>query len=166
MSVDVDELQQARDRLAEEDDEATASAAERAEAGPDPDDPDAPELFPLGTIEGDPRITFAKLFKANRQTEVTASLMAAEVPVAQGKLMDPDKVSQVLVTVIPHQAVLIYKRDYVDGPVVGYKIRQPLRTTFVQDAGTMYTREQVLDILAKVGVPETADRIPELLGEE
>ena len=160
--MSISELDEARERVAaEQQDEDTASVAERAE-----DEVPEAELFPMGSIEGDPKITWSMLLKRGRPVEVTSTMRAAEVGVRNGQLLDPEKVTQVLVTVVPEQAIVIYKRETIDGPVKGYKIRQPLRPTYVQEAGKMFTREDVLDILSKVGVPDTADVITELLGEE
>lgn len=135
---------------------------------------DEPEkLFPLGTITGDPKLTFGRLVKQGRPVEVTASLTAAEVPIREGKLLDPDKAIQVLVTVLPKQAVLVYKREADDDTVTGYKIRQPLKTAYVQTADDMLTVDQVEDLLRKalllVGVtdgPKVAEIIDDVLNRE
>ena len=53
-----------------------------------------------------------------------------------------------------------------DATRVGVIYNPKESAAYVQEAGKMFTREDVLDILSKVGVPDTADVITELLGEE
>lgn len=145
-------------------------ARERVAAEQNGDDPyaedDQGDLFPQGSFEGDPKLTFAKLMKANRPVEVTAALTAAKVPVRDGRLLNPDKTVQVLVTVLPQKAELVYKRNLDTGPeVISYEVRQPLRTIYVEDARGYYSREQVLEFFNQLGVPASSDRVAELLGD-
>lgn len=147
-------------------------------AGDEPEEPEElPRLpheedednYPIGALFGDPDLTFARLKKSGRPVQVTASLTAAEVPIRDGKLLDPDKSGQVLVTVVPQKAELIYQREGLkdgDYTVTGYKIRQPLKTAYVQTADDMYTGDQVTDLIKKalfqVGITDS-DKTDEIL---
>jgi hypothetical protein len=94
------------------------------------DDDEQEELFPLGTVEGDPKKTLKNLIKPGLPVEVTASLMSAEVPVSAG-MIDPDSPGRVMVSYeIATAAQVVVKRK--EGRIVGYKIRQVLRPTFVE----------------------------------
>lgn len=174
-STDIDELRAARDRLGmpPEGPDRPANGRSLADrAGDEPEDlpqlehEDDEDQYPLGRISGDPKITFGKLIKPGRPVEVTASLTAAEVPIRDGKLLNPDAAVQVLVTVVPKQAVLVYKREPGDDMVTGYKIRQPLKVAYVQTADDMYTGDQVTDLIKKalfqVGITDS-DKTDEIL---
>jgi hypothetical protein len=122
------------------------------------------EMFPLGTLDGDPKRTLASLIRKGVPLEYTASLMSAEVPL-QGGLLDVESSGQVLVTWEPAKVeiVPVRKKDG-SGKLDRAKVRQKLRPTYVQAGEGVYTREQVLEILNKVGVPESAEIVAELLG--
>lgn len=146
------------------------SIMERAEEEPeDAGDVEEGEQFPLGLMSGDPQLTFGKLLKPGRPKEVTASLTAAEVPIRDGKLLDPDKAAKVLVTVVPKEAVLVYKREgFKDGDntVTGYKIRQPLKVAYIQSSEGMYDVDEVEHLIRtaclRCGVTES-DAVSEIL---
>lgn len=126
-------------------------------------------LFPIGTMAGDPKVTFKGLIKPGRPVTVTASLTAAEVPIQDGQLLDPNKAVDILVTVVPKSAVLVYQRDDPgDDTVTSYKIRQPLKTAYVRDATSMLTVDQVEDLirraLLQVGVTDS-EKVGEIISE-
>jgi hypothetical protein len=89
------------------------------------------ELFPDGSLEGD-AVTAQTLVRKGMTTEVTVSLGRAEVPTKAG-LLNPDKGGRVFVSYVPGKVEHVPDRDD-DGKVVGWKLRQHLRPTYVQDA--------------------------------
>lgn len=117
------------------DDELARRRQDRAEgdgAGNSIESMDEPEeLFPLGTLDGDPKKTLKNLLKANLPVEVTASLSSAEVPVNAG-LIDPEDSGRVLVSFEVQKAAEVIVKRGKDGKIVGYKIRQTLRPTYVE----------------------------------
>lgn len=133
------------------------------EYDPDPYEEDAESLFPQGFFEGDEK-TIKNLIKAGSPVEVTVSLMSAEVPSRTSGLLDPDNESQVLVTYEVSKYHVVPKREGETGDksLAGWKIRQQIRPTYVQ-RGQFYTREQVIEILAELGVENNA-KVEDLLG--
>lgn len=125
--------------MSAEDDELARRRAERkngdALADKDVEDGDEEqgELFPVGSLEGDPKVTLAKLVRAGHRIEYTASLMSAEVPL-QGGLLDPNDEGQVMVTyeVASLTPVPIREGDRGTKKLVGWKIRQNLRPVYVE----------------------------------
>jgi hypothetical protein len=111
------------------DEEKRQQAAAAGEA-----DEDAGELFPLGTLEGDPKVTLKSLIKPGHSVEYTSSMMSAEVPLTEG-LLDPNEQHRALVMlefagVTP---VPIRKTDATGTKkIVGWKIRQQFRVVHVQ----------------------------------
>lgn len=95
------------------------------------DDADQPELFPMGTLEGE-GITPQRLIKKGLPVEVTVSIGKAEVPMPSGGLMDPNKSGRALVSYVFGKNEDI--PQFEDGNIVGWKIRQNLRATYVQNA--------------------------------
>lgn len=143
--MSITELEEERARL--------RSIAERAED--EPETPTQEELFPRGSLEGDPRTTLSNIIRGGMAVEVTASLMAAEVPVRNGALFDPEQAGEVLVTFAFQKVEVVAKRDG-NGILEYWKLRQVLRPSYVQDAGQMFTREQLFDVLTEAQVPEDA----------
>lgn len=88
----------------------------------------AEELFPLGSLPGDQK-TLKTVFKSGLPVEVTVSLRAAEVPVRDG-LVDFEKAGRVLVAYEPHKVEVVAQRE--EGKLVGYKVRQVLRPSHVE----------------------------------
>lgn len=136
-----------------------ASIADRAERD---DDGEQAELFPIGSLEGDPRRTLKNLLRAGLPVEYTCSLMSAEVPL-RGGLLDIESSGEVLVTWEPAKLEVVPDRDAELGKVVGVKVRQKLRPVYVRPAGQMYDRVQVVEMLYEAGA--TAEKVAELLGE-
>jgi hypothetical protein len=114
-------------RMAEDEDGVTID--ERAEEH----EYDPPEMFPLGTLSGDD-LTPQKVVKRGLPVETTVALSRAEVPTSGG-LMDPDKAGRCLVSYVPGKIEEVPQRDGDEAKVVGWKIRQHLRATYVQPAG-------------------------------
>lgn len=92
---------------------------------------EAEELFPLGALEGD-ELTPQKLIKRGLPVEVTVALGTAEVPVKGQGLLDPEKSGRVLVTFAFWKNIEVPTVE--EGRIVGWKIRQMLRPTFVAQA--------------------------------
>jgi hypothetical protein len=140
----------------------SASIAQRARDGEEPEE----ELFPLGTLDGDPKRTLKTLLRSGVPIEYTASLMSAEVPL-QGGALDMENNGQALVTWEPAKVEIVPDRE-VDSAggrkLVRAKVRHKLRPTFVQAAGSMFTEEQVVEMLEAAEVP--AAKIAKLLGHE
>jgi hypothetical protein len=144
------------------DDDDAASVAERGE-----DEPMQDDLFPKGYLDGDEKVTFKNLIRAGEPVEVTASLMTAEVPL-RGGIVNPRKPGQVLVSYQVAKLIPVPQRDGEPGSeqIVGWKVRCQLRPTYVEPATGYYSREQVLEFFAQLGVPASSDKAKELLGEE
>jgi hypothetical protein len=70
---------------------------------------DAPELFPLGSLEGD-GVTLKTIVKPSEKVETTVAMMSAEVP-SSGGLLDPRREGMLLVTYELAQAPLVPKRE-------------------------------------------------------
>lgn len=142
----------------------SASIAQRARDGEEPEPEE--ELFPLGTLDGDPKRTLKTLLRAGVPVEYTASLMSAEVPL-QGGALDMENNGQALVTWEPAKVEIVPEREQDSGgtrKLVRAKVRHKLRPTFVQPAGAMFTEEQVVEMLEAAEVP--AAKIAKLLGHE
>lgn len=106
------------------------SIAERgADGGGEPEE----EMFPLGTLAGDPRATLRTLIRSGLPVETTASLMSAEVPLRDG-LLDPNEDGRVVVSFEAAKFEVVPKKK--DDKIVGWKIRQVLRPTYVENAET------------------------------
>lgn len=89
------------------------------------------ELFPLGSLEGEDTITPQRMIKKGLPVEVTASIGKAEVPLKSG-MLDPNKRGRVLVSYRFHKNEDIALVE--EGTIKGWKIRQNLKATFVEDA--------------------------------
>ena len=137
------------------------SITERVEDIPE-EDYDEGTLFPKGFFEGDEK-SAKNIIDGRLPCEVTVSLLSAEVPSPRGGLLDPDKEGQVLVSYEVAGYPWKPKREGAPGDkrLVGWKVRQQIRPTYVQ-TGRFYTREDVITILAELGV-EGDPRVDELL---
>lgn len=107
-----------------------ASVEERAANGEHMDE-DEGTLFPAGSLAGD-AVTPQSLVKRGLATQVTVSLSRAEVPTKSG-LVDPNKSGRVMVSYAPGKVEHVPERDD-DDKIVGWKLRQHLRATYVTDA--------------------------------
>jgi hypothetical protein len=124
----------ARDEDAEQD-FALAGAPDEEQQGRSleqlADEESEAELFPQGSLAGDD-LTPQKLIKRGLPTEVTVSIGKAEVPMPAGGLMDPGKSGRVLVSYAFFKNEEVAQRE--NGDIVGWKIRQHLKATYVQQA--------------------------------
>lgn len=125
------------------------------------------EAFPRGSITGDAKITLRSLLKPGDNVEYTASMRSAEVPL-RGGLVDPRSQGRALVTYESAKIETVPDRE--EGKLVGWKIRQTFRPTYVEPIGNMdadliehYFR-QLLASSPQEGA-RLADRIGQLAGE-
>jgi hypothetical protein len=129
-------------------------------------DSDEPELFPLGTLSGDPKVTVKNLIRAGARVTCESKMSSAAVPNPSGHLFDPEREVQVLVRVLPGAAkqTPIHEKQ-ADGTykVKEWKIGQELAVIHVQPAEEMFTREQVVDLFHEAGVASAV--VSRLLGE-
>lgn len=102
------------------------SVADRAEDG---DGEDQEEMFPLGSLEGDPKKTLKNLIRAGLPIEYTVSLRSAEVPL-RGGLPDPDAFHRLFVNSVVEKVETVALRE--ENKIVGWKVRAILRPIFVQ----------------------------------
>lgn len=92
-------------------------------------EPEQLEAYPLGSLEGDAKVTLRSLVKGGEPVEFTASMRAAEFPLRTG-LVDFRKSGRALVTYEAQKIEVVVKRE--DGEVAGWKERQVLRPTFLE----------------------------------
>lgn len=125
-----------------------------------------PELFPLGSLEGDPTVTLKNLLKGNVPKEISASMGTAAVPIKGGGFFDPEQEITLLVRVLPGGPIPVATRKKGDerAKIEKWRITQPLTPIFVQEAGAMFTEVQVVEMLEEGGVP--AAQIAKLLGHD
>jgi hypothetical protein len=155
-SPDEDELARRREA------KAGTSVADRVQNS----DPDDDELFPVGVVEGDSKITLKNLIKPGQRVTLKASLSSAEVPLTGG-LLHPEQEVTLLVRGLPGAPVPVAKhRDAQAGgdhTIEEFTLRQPIRAMHVENAGEMYSRVQVLDLLHEAGVSSAT--VSKLLGD-
>lgn len=116
--------------MADEDevtDNGARSIAERSEDGDG-----QLEAFPMGSVEGDAKVSLRTLIKSGETVENTASMRAAEVPL-RGGLVDPRKAGRALVTYEVAKVEVVASRE--DGQIAGWKQRTTLRPTYVEPVG-------------------------------
>lgn len=160
------ELKEARDRA-----EEAAVAGKRGRPVDDQpaDEPeDEPTMFPLGTIEGDPKTTWRNLIKAGTPVKLECALSRAAVPMTAG-LHAFGEQGEVLVTFEAGvvKSVPELGDQQADGKrkLKGVKLVQELRAVHVRSGAGMFTLDQVLDILEQeFGVPRTADKVAKVFG--
>jgi hypothetical protein len=99
--------------------------ADQAGAG---DTGDQEEMFDRGSLDGD-GIDLARLIRPGLPVEYTKSLLKGEVP-GRNKLTNPEGERRAIVTHELAEVVVVIKRE--DGEIVGYKIREKLRPTYVE----------------------------------
>lgn len=87
------------------------------------------EMFPMGILDGDPKVTLGKLIRRGAEVEYTVSLGSAEVPL-RGGLPDPETYMRLFVTAELQKVEVVAKR--VDGDVSTWKVRAKMRPTFVE----------------------------------
>jgi hypothetical protein len=125
------------------------------------------ELFPHGSLEGDPKVTLKSLIKAGARVSVKASISSAEVPIVGGGLFDPEHEVTFLVRGLPGGVTPRPKHEGESGdgrrPVKEWTLSQSIRAIHVESAGEMFTRVQVLEMLNEAGVASSV--ISRLLGD-
>lgn len=146
---DKDELERRRKAR----DSKSVSERVDATASEDENTPDE-ELFPLGSLEGDPTVTLKNLLKPRTPVEVSASMGTAAVPIKGNGFFDPEQEITLLVRVLPGGPVPVATRKKGDekASIEKWRITQPLTPIYVQEAGDMYSREQVLELFHQAGV--------------
>jgi len=172
-TTDLDELARAREATGWPEDEqhpdagsngGSESVAERAENGEEPQE----ELFPLGSVSGDPKRTYKNLIPAGTPTKTQAKLSNTAVPMTDG-LYAYGQRGEILVTfeagTVKQVPELGDEKSDGTRRLDGVKLVQEMRAVYVRDAERMYTRAQVLDMLEELGVSDT-DHVAELLGSE
>lgn len=146
--------------------ESGTSIAERTENGED-DPSSGEELFPLGSLEGDPKVTLKTLIKGGADVTALASMGSAAVPLTGNGFFDPEEEVVLLVRALPGGISPVPTHEKSDGnrhKVKSWKATQKLDPIHVQPAGDMYSRGQVLEFLHEAGVP--AATVTRLLGDE
>ncbi len=160
-----DESELERRRRAREEAKGT-SVSERVE------DDDPPELFPHGSLEGDPKVTLKNLIRAGSRVSVKASISSAEVPIVGGGLFDPEQEVTFLVRGLPGGVTPRPKHEGEVGdprrPVKEWTLSQSIRAIHVEGAGEMVNRVQLVEVLEGAGVtPATVRKIlAGLFGDE
>ena len=144
----------------------SASISQRARDGEEPEQPTDEELFPLGSLEGDSAVTLKTLLKPRVPVEISASMGTAAVPIKGSGFFDPEQEITLLVRVLPGGPVPVATRKKGDekAKIEKWRVTQPLTPIYVQEAGSMFTEEQVVELLEAGNVP--AATISKLLGHE
>src|ERR1017187_3140301 len=161
-SPDEDELARRRAEKAN-----GTSVADRVQNGDD----DLPEMFPVGSVEGDSKVTWKNMIKPGKPVTLTASLSSAQVPLTGG-LLDPEREVTLVVRGLPGMPVPVAKnRDAQaggDNTVEEITMRQPIRAMHVENAGELVNRVQLVEVLDAEGVPSaTVTKVlAGLFGEE
>lgn len=135
--------------------------------GQDDDDPE-PMMFPMGTLPGDPKVTWKSLVKAGTPIKLGCNLSRAEVPLTNG-LYAAGSRGEVLVTFEAGKVAFVpeFGEEGSDGErkLKAARFVQELRATHTRDGAGMYNLEQILDILeTHFGIPRSADKIAEVFG--
>lgn len=158
---DPDEL--ARRRAGKATNGGTSVADRQDEDNTEPEE----ELFPLGSLPGDPKVTLKTLVKAGTPVKKTASMGTAAVPITSDGFFDPEEEVTLLVRALPGGIIPVpthEKSDTARHKIKEWRFTQSLTPIYVQHAGSMYTREQVLEMLSSAGV--SSAKITELIGDE
>lgn len=160
----------ARDGSPDEDELARRRAAkgtsvnERVQNG-DGEEPE--ELFPNGSLEGDPKVTIKNFVKPGARVTAKATISTAEVPLTGG-FFDPEREITFLVRGLPGGIMPRPKHGGEVGdphrPVEEWTFSQAIRAIHVENAGEMFTRVQVLEMLHEAGVASAT--VSKLLGED
>lgn len=119
-------------RLEAVSDQPAAGGEDGGRAFEDLEDDDT-ELFPAGSLEGDPNLSIAKLLKGKPQTlEVK---MKGGSTGLKGGIIDPHQVGRAMVVHEVEKIELVPQREGEPGnrKIVGWTIRQILRPTYTED---------------------------------
>lgn len=164
------QMKEARQRQEEE---ATGMAGNGKRGRPidDQDDGDEsePEMFPLGTLPGDPKTTWRNLIKAGTPVKLECALSRAAVPLTAG-LHGYGEKGEVLVTFEAGTVKSVPELGDEDSSgkrkLKGVKLVQELRAVHVRAGEGMYSLGQVLDILESLGIPRSSDKVAEMFGPQ
>ena len=113
------------------------------------------ELFPLGSLEGDPAVTGKNFVSGSQPVKVTAKLKNVSVPA--GGLVAAGTPVHLLVKAIAGgvDRCPTMEDDGQGGKrVTGWEERQRYEPAYVQEAQGMFSRADVIDILYRAGVPD------------
>lgn len=131
------------------------SVSERVDATGGEDGDGQTEAFPAGVLEGDPKVTHKTYIPPGASTSTEVSMSRAAVPNPGGGLFRAGEEQQVLVRVLPgsvKETPINIKQGDGTYKVKEWKVAQELAVIFVQHAGDMYSREQVLELFHQAGV--------------
>lgn len=137
----------------------------------DQPDADEPEMFPLGTLSGDPKVTHKTMIKPGSTVKYEAKLSNASVPMTDGLIPAGTK-TEILVTIEAgafKPTPEFGEEEASDGTrkVKAWKIVQNHRAVHVRTAERMFTLDQVLEILEeKFGIARTDPQIAEVFGAD
>lgn len=138
--------------------------------GADEDDrePTEAELFPMGAIEGDHKVTMKNIVPAGKGRKTEAKMTSVPIPLRAGLVAYGDLL-ELIVTVEAGKVEEVPDLEEQDSgdrrKLLGVKDVQRFRPVHVTTAAGMYTRDQVLDILEQhFGVPRSADKVAEVFG--
>lgn len=144
--------------------EAEGKSIEELAAERDADGDGQIEMFPQGTIPGDAKVTLKNIAPAGTGRKHEAKMRATAIPMTSGLVRYGEKL-ELLVTVEAGQVKEVPELDEADSSgkrkLTGVKDVQEFRPIFVQDGSAMFTREQVIDLMAQAGVPD--EKVAELL---
>lgn len=135
---------------------------------PEDAEPTEAEMFPSGSIPGDHAVTMKNIVPAGKGRKTEAKMGATAIPLRDG-LVRYGKLVELLVTVEAGKVEEVPDLEEQDAggerKLLGVKDVQRFRPVHVQSAASMFTLDQVLDILEQhFGVPRTADKVAEVFG--
>lgn len=143
------------------------SAAERAADGEGLGEGEQAEMFPLGSISGDPKRTHKTMIPAGTSVKIEAKLSNASVPMTDGLYAFGDH-GELLITFEAGKLEQVPElgEEKSDGTrkLEGVKLVQRLRVIHTRDGSGMFTHEQVVELLEAGGVKPA--KIASLLGLE
>lgn len=125
------------------------------------------ELFPEGSLAGDSKVTLKTLIKSGAEIVAKASMGSAGVPIKGTGFFDVEEEVTLLVRVLPGGIIPVPTHESKDDgthKVKKWTLTQSLRPIHVQEAGSMYTREQVLEMFHEAAVPSAT--VSRLLSED
>jgi hypothetical protein len=122
------------------------------------------ELFAMGSLTGDPKITLRNLIKAGATVETSARMGSAAMPIKGAGFFDPEQEITLLVRVLPGGPIPVATRKKGDekSKIEKWRVTQPLTPIYVEAAGEMYTKVALLEILEeaeRTGIPEMIARL-------
>lgn len=170
--LEADQVAMRRARRAAESD-AEAEAAMGARRGQPIDEQpseDEAEMFPMGSIPGDHRVTLKNIVPAAKGRSTEAKMGSAAIPMREGLV----RYGELLRLVVTVEAGKVLEQPDLQEPdaggnrlLMGVKDVQHFRPVHVESAADLLTVEQVVDILEKrFGIPRSSDKIAEVFGPQ